>query len=410
MRLRKGLVLAATLRTAPGVFEERHATWLELFYDLAFVAAISQLSSSTAHHMDWHGIGKFMVLFIPIWWAWVGQAFYLSRFDSDDLVHRLMAFLQILIVAAIAINIPAAYEGNPRAFTFCYAAIRLTLIAEYLIAGWQIKRARKLTTTYAIGFGVAAAIWAVSTFLPAAWILPAWGLAIVIDFAAPFVRAQTSIDIPPDYSHIPERFGLFTIIVLGEAILAAVSGMRPERFSANAWVIGPLGLLLSFGLWWIYFDGVKGHQVSIPRRTRDIKRLMVWLFSHMPLAAGIVLSAAGIREAMLLDSAGGSSGTVNLILVVGFAMTLLSMHAVYWSGLNPKLAKMSRRIGWPHAATTGMVIPVGAVAPSWPATSIVGSLCTLAVLHVFWTFRDLPELDEILNRVESARHQTASNV
>ncbi len=409
MRLRKDLVQSATLRTAPGVFEERHATWLELFYDLAFVAAIGQVSTALSTRFDWNGGTVFLALFVPLWWAWVGQAFYLSRFDSDDLLHRVMALAQILIVAAISVHVLAAFEGKPQAFALGYAALRGILIVQYVIAGAQLKKARPLTTRYAVGFAIAALLWVLSAFLPVQWSSIIWALAIAIDFTTPFTCHQLAIDIPPDYSHIPERFGLFTIIVLGEAILAAVSGMRIEGLGSNGAIVGPIGLVLAFAIWWVYFDGVKGHQVRIPQRRQDVRRLMVWLYSHLPLSAGIVVSALGIRVAMT-DQAGSMRPDQTLMTVVALGMVLLALQFIYWAGLNPKLMKIAHKLGWPHYTTTACVVPVGLFGHRLSSAGLVAVLCGLTLLHVLWTLRDLPEMEELLAKVESARQQTASQV
>ncbi|MBS1714331.1 MAG: low temperature requirement protein A [Armatimonadetes bacterium] len=410
MRLRKDLVRRAVLRTAPGVFEERHATWLELFYDLAFVAAIGQMSLSLSADFTWNGVSRFMLLFIPLWWAWVGQAYFLSRFDSDDLVHRLFALLQIMIVAVLAVYVPSAFEGHYHGYLLAYVGLRVVLVAQYVLAGIQVKPARLLAATYAGGFALAAGICAASLWVPNEIVPLVWGVGLLIDLATPFVFAEQSLKIPPDYSHIPERLGLFTIIVLGEAILAAVSGMRYEGLGPQAKVIGPLGLGLAFAFWWIYFDGVKGHQVQIPVERRDVKRLMLWLFSHMPLAAGIVLTAVGVKHAMTEHHGAGGSSQSAAILVTGVALTLVPLHMIYFASLNRKLIAIAQKISWPHLATTCMVAPIGAVSSGLDPSWLVTALCTIGLVHVVLTFRDLPELDELLRRVESARHQTASNV
>lgn len=410
MRLKKGLVKKVELRTAPGVFEERHATWLELFYDLAFVAAMSQVSSALSGDFSWTGVVKYLALFIPIWWAWVGQAFYLSRFDSDDLVHRLFALLQIVIVASISVNIPRAFDGYVTGFALSYAALRFVLVLQYLIAGFQIPTARKLTTQYAVGFGIAAALWAVSVLVPSPWNVVIWAVAIMVDFTTPYYRPTLSIKIPPDYSHIPERFGLFTIIVLGEAILAVIFGLRAEHFGKDAAVISTLGLVLAFALWWIYFDGVKGHQVQIPKQRKDLARLQAWLFCHLPLTASIVIAAVGIKHAIPVNTAAPMHAEEGNILATAVLVVFSALHAIYWAGLNPKLTKIVNKLSWPHWITTLAVIPVVAFGGQWNGFVLVAVLNGLALLHVFWTLRDLPETDELLRRVESARHQTAGNV
>ena len=88
--------------------KERHATWLELLYDLVFVAAISQLATNLNKDYSFFGFLNFSILFVPVWWAWIGHTFYLTRFDSDDVVHRLITMVQIVVVASLIVHLPNA--------------------------------------------------------------------------------------------------------------------------------------------------------------------------------------------------------------------------------------------------------------------------------------------------------------
>lgn len=410
MRLKKGLLKRTVLRTAPGVFEERHATWLELFHDLAFVAVVGQISFVLGEHFDVMTILRAGILFVPVWWAWVGEAFFLSRFDSDDLGQRILALVQIVLVAFLAVSVPGAFQGDARAYAFTYASIRGVLVFKYVIAGWHIPRGRPLTTRYCLGFGLAAMLWVVSAGTPEWLRVLLWGLAIAIDICTPIFAVQQTLEIPPDYSHLPERFGLFTIIVLGEAILAAVAGMNADRFGAATQIIGTLGLVIAFCLWWIYFDGVKGHQVKIPRERKDIGRILIWMYSHLPLTFGIVLTAVGVKVAMHHQEGLSMPFGMSACLTASLAVVMVALHAIYWAGLNPKLLKIGTKIGLPHFVTSLATIAMLCLCGRLSAAALVSLLCFLSALHVFWTLRDLPEMDELLAKVESAKRQTASNV
>lgn len=410
MRLKKGLLKRTVLRTAPGVFEERHATWLELFHDLAFVAVIGQMSYALSEQFDLMGILRAGILFVPVWWAWVGEAYFLSRFDSDDLGQRILALVQIVLVAFLAVSVPGALHGDARAFAYTYAGIRGVLVFKYVIAGWHIPRARSLTTRYCIGFGLAAALWVVSAGMPEWLRLLLWGAAITIDICTPIFSVQQTLEIPPDYSHLPERFGLFTIIVLGEGILAAVAGMNTDRFGAATQVIGTLGLVTAFCLWWIYFDGVKGHQVKIPRERKDLGRILVWMYSHLPLTFGIVLTAVGVKTAMHHQDGVSLPFGPSVLLTCALALVMIALHVIYWAGLNPKLLKIGTKMVMPHLLTSLATIGAVGLCGKLSATTLISLLCFLCVLHVFWTLRELPEMDELLLKVESAKRQTASNI
>jgi len=410
VRLKQGLVKKTLLRTAPGVFEERHATWLELFYDLAFVAVISQISHNLAEDFTFVGVLKACAFYVPVWWAWVGQAFYLSRFDSDDIIHRLLALAQILIAAFMAVSISPAFDGNADYFAMCYAAIRGILVVQYFVAGSQLPKAKRLTKRYCFGFGLAAVLWVASMFVEPAVQFVLWGLAFAIDFITPLTAVQASIDLPPNYSHIPERFGLFTIIVLGEAILAAVSGMQMEKSGSISLLIGPLGLVLAFSIWWMYFDGVRGNQVQIPKLRKDARRLLTWMYSHLVLSLGIVVTSVGIKKGMLAQGLAQMKPVEATIFTLGVSAVMIALHVIQVTGLNRKLFKIVFKLSLPHWLTSIALVSTLAFCSRIPAIGLISWLCVLCVLQVLWTLREMPEMDELLRKIESAKRQTASQV
>ena len=126
--------------------EHRHATWLELFYDLVFVVAVSQVAHNLYADVSIAGFLSFGFLFIPIWWAWIGTTFYANRFDSDDIGHRLLIGLQMLAIAALAVNVHHGLGESSAGFALAYAAGRAVLVIEYFRAAKHIPQARELAT------------------------------------------------------------------------------------------------------------------------------------------------------------------------------------------------------------------------------------------------------------------------
>src|SRR5512140_1005479 len=139
------------LRSGQEAETERHATWLELFHDLVFVAAVAQLATSLGQDYSWTGMLRFSVLFVPVWWAWVGHTFYLTRFDPEDMGHRLLTMAQMAAAASLAVHVPAALGATSAGFALSYAAVRFILVAEYLRAGLYIPAVRPLTNRYSKG-------------------------------------------------------------------------------------------------------------------------------------------------------------------------------------------------------------------------------------------------------------------
>lgn len=287
------------LRIGEDSEEERHATWLELFYDLIFVVAVSQVAHSLKEDISFSGLFGFVVLFIPIWWSWIGTTFYANRFDNDDVGHRLLVGVQMLTAAAMAVNIHHGLDESSPGFALAYALGRAVLVIEYVRAGIHIPSARPLTTRYAIGFAIAAFLWLISAFIPIPWRFVLWGIAIVIDFATPLTARQFQLGLLPHASHLPERFGLFTIIVLGEAILAVVNGVSEQKWDLLTVISAIFGLITAFSLWWIYFDNLGGTPIETARTQGRIGVVNLWLYTHLPLVIGIAATGVGVEQILL---------------------------------------------------------------------------------------------------------------
>ena len=280
--------------TAPE--QPRHATWLELFYDLVFVVAISQLAHKLSDDVSLSGFIGFVALFVPLWWAWIGTTFYANRFDSDDLIRRVLMGFQVLAIAALAVNVHDGLGSSSAGFAIAYVASRLMLILEYLWAGWHIREARGLTSGFAAGFSLGATLWLISIFVPMPLRFMLWAVGLAVDFITPMVLKPIVNRFPPHPEHLPERFGLFTIIVLGEAIIAVVNGVSEMAWDEASTWSAIAGFVAAFTLWWIYFDNVSGSVLETYRDSDETAPLLIWLYVHLPLVIGIAGMGVGVEH------------------------------------------------------------------------------------------------------------------
>lgn len=316
------------LRTAENEEEERRATWLELFYDLVFVVAIAQVSHNLTEDVSLSGFLGFVILFVPIWWSWVGATFYATRFDTDDLGHRLLTLLQMVGVAVLAVNVHYGLGKSSAGFALSYFAIRMLLVFEYLSAGYFVPSARPLTNWYSRGFALAALCWFVSVFVPIPWRFALWAVGLMIDFATPLTVGRIAIQIPPSTSHIPERLGLFTIIVLGEAVASVVRGVSELEWGVASAVEAVLGMTIAFSLWWIYFDSVDGSPLKA-LRAGYVHLGMIWLYAHLPLAIGIAATGVGV-EHIVSSPPGVALPSAERWLICGsVAVCLISLGVIH---------------------------------------------------------------------------------
>jgi low temperature requirement protein LtrA len=291
--LRSSLLVRPHLRT-PREGEERHATWLEVFYDLVIVAAVSQVASALSEDHTAPGMLVFAGLFIPVFWVWAGHTVYATRFDTDDLVYRLFTFLQMFAIVGMAVEVHDASQGETRGYSLAYLGARIILLVLLARAGRHAPAARSFIRTYLRGFGAGAALWAISILLPAPARYVLWGASLALDLAVPW-QVWRSMDpsaaVSP--SHIPERFGLFTIIVLGESISAVVRGLSGRHWEAAAIAVSALGFGSGVCVWWIYFRHLE----------RAIGRVNMgsgqpYIYSHIPLLVGIVVMGSGVEHAI----------------------------------------------------------------------------------------------------------------
>ncbi len=276
----------------------RHATWLELFYDLVFVVAIFQLAHNLEEDISLYGFIDFLALFIPVWWAWIGATFYATRFDTDDLGDRFLTLLQMAGAAALAANVPEALGENSYYFALSYAAIRIILVAEYIRVGRRkdspSAAAAPLIRKYTRGFLFGAIIWIISAFIPPPFRFVLWGIGLAIDFATPIAAGRLHSQFAPHISHLPERLGLFIIIVLGESVLEVVAGVQNREFDIYSMLILGLGLSIPFSLWWLYFDSVDGAPIRALREKGKTGVYSLWLIGHFPLVVAITSVGVGL--------------------------------------------------------------------------------------------------------------------
>jgi low temperature requirement protein LtrA len=286
------------LRTVEEGFEERHATWLELFFDLVFVVAVAELGQSLTGDPTLHGFFAYLGLFVPVIWAWEGFTFYANRFDTDDLTYRVLILLAMFAVAALATNTPEAIDTGGRAFAVSYVFVRLVLLALYARAIRYVPEARPLSVLYFRVFTAGTLIWIVSIAVPppGRWWL--WAFALVLELAAPFVAWGRLPRAAVDPRHLPERFGLFTIIVLGESVLSVVLGVADTTWEVDSGFTAAGGFVIAAALWWIYFDFL---DESVVRRGRISG--LVFTYAHFPVLIGIATVGVGVKLEIL--AAGG---------------------------------------------------------------------------------------------------------
>jgi low temperature requirement protein LtrA len=362
--------------------EERHATWLELFYDLVFVVTISQLSHYLLHDVSLSNFFGFLFLFIPVWWSWIGTTFFATRFYSDDLGHRLLLLLQMGGAGAMAVNISGAFNNNFSGFALSYAFMRLILVIEYVRVFRAIKSsesANPLVKRYIIGFSIAAIIWLISAFVPLTEIRFAlWIIGLIIDFATPISTSKLTSKFAPHISHLPERMGLFTLIVLGESIVGIVNGMTEQIWDVYSVIEASLGLCISFSLWWLYFDSTGRLPIQILREKGRISLYLIWLYTHFPLVVAITAVGVGIRRLVSSEQHSVLSNSDLWLICGSVAISLISQSVLHLISIDKDTHDFTRRkkFGISRIVSAIIIISIPILLNNYSIPIVIASLIT----------------------------------
>lgn len=287
------------LRIEPCDPEERHATWFELFYDLAFVVIVARLAHHLSEHVSWNGFLTFILLFVPTWWAWVGEAYYSTRFDSDsDLGHRAFGSLQVVGLVGLAAAVERGVDEASWLFAASYAFVRMVQVLQYLRAGYYLPQAQSFIRHYTTLNAISVLIWWVSVFVPAPWRYSVWGVAFLIEVSTPLSEGTLHTRFPPHVTHIPERFGLFTTLVLGEVITQIAQGLAQSSWQLNTIAIAMLSVAVAVGLWWTYFNRLDDDAVRQLVGKGRLWIYQLWLYVHLPLVISVATVSVGVGHAL----------------------------------------------------------------------------------------------------------------
>ena len=353
-------LLAAPKTCSPQERHVRRPSWTDLFFDLVFAAAIAQLSAPLANDYSLYGIARFEFLLALVFLAWFGYTSFSTQFGVDDIVERVLIVAQVFLVAVMAANATDALSSRDAAgFGAAYGGVRAILAVQY-VRVVRSPNAEPFVRRRIVGLLVSAVLWAVSAlfFVPERYI--GWMFAMLVDVGNSWPASRTTTASPPGATHFPERFGLLTIILLGEFVASVMRGIESQMgWSFLAASAAVLSLGLGFAIWSCYSDGAMGWETRHVRSYRDVVRLRGWIALHFALFLGIGVLGVGLRRAIALPPGGHfnaaeqwiiCSATAGIILVT-MGITLTSEHHSCW------------RRAWVWVAQLVVVVCVLALSP-----------------------------------------------
>jgi low temperature requirement protein LtrA len=335
--------------------EETPVTPIELFFDLVFVFAITQLSHRLLDHLTVHGAIETLILFLAVWWLWMFTSWATNWLDPERGLVRAMLMVMMLGGLVLSSVLPAAFGDMGLVFALTYLVLQIgrTLIVAWAAWGHNPGRARNFLRIAAY-FVLSAPFWIAGALADAEARLWWWAGAIAIEYAAPFLMfrvpglgASRSTDWDISGAHMAERCGLFIIIALGEAILvtgATFADLKPTPATIAAFAVS---FIASAAMWWVYFDiGAKRAGETIDEDGADTGRVArnAYTYLHMPIVAGIVVTAVA-DEMMLAHPTDHADLKFVLVACGGPFLFLLGNQAFKWITARYAMPPLSHFIG-----------------------------------------------------------------
>ncbi len=399
MTVRRRAWQPPALRTDEDFEQHRAVSSLELFFDLVFVVVITRLAHHLAGHLDAAGVARFVVQFLAVFWVWNSFTYYTERFESDGLENRLFTFLAIVPVAGLAVfaedGLGATYVG----FALAYLLSRAVNQVAWVRAAVHVPVFRPVAARFLAGYAATTGIVLASVTAAGTARVALFSLALLLDIATPYFTVAQQTHLPRlSTSKFPERFGLLTIIVLGESVVGVIVGLSELQarglLDGLAIVAGVLGLAIGFSLWWIYFDFVARRAPKPVFATA-----LFWVYLHVAVLTAITATGVGV-SVTIADTATGSLTNPSRYLLVGSVVLGLIGIAALQTTLTrgadePTHARLSPGLKVGAAAVIGTVgaLDLGWSTPALLVLLLAGLAVPMTYGAVVWFSHPTTELD-----------------
>ncbi len=282
-------------------------TPLELFFDLVFVFALTQVTGLLAEDLTWGGMVRGLAILTVVWWAWVGYAWLTNTVTiDDDVASRLVLLVAMAAMLVVGLAVPGAFGDAAIVFGVAYLVVRVLHLLLYAVTTRSDPEVFRAVARLAPGMLAGAIAILIAGFLPPGPLRALlWASAIVVDLGAPLIAGTAGWKV--DAHHFAERHGLIIIIALGESLIAVGLSAADQPLSGGLVAAALLSITLIAGMWWLYFDVVavaaERMLASLSGRAQAAMARDSYSYLHLPMIAGIILVALGLKKSMLdLDS------------------------------------------------------------------------------------------------------------
>jgi len=391
------------IHTVPA--EEEGSTWLQLFFDLVYVAILVELGNRLSHDLTLEGVATFILLFIPIWWSWLEFVEYGRRYPVDDIGQRILTVLYMAIMLLLAFEIHSLTQTTATTFIVTYGLAKFVLSLMYGRAWIYYPDYRRSTSNRAVAYAVVGLLWiTIAVVAPAN--LGLWVLVVLLGALVPplihlFYKLTKSTDppLPPiKYRFTLNRFGELTIIVLGEFFIKLVTSSAGRELAAVNYLIGAGLLAISVSLWWLYFDHLEHANLA-----KVGTRLWFWTYSHYPFL--VAITAYGVVGNLIFAATPLTplDDTKRLLFTTALALAVLAFGVIEWAS-NEKDEPLSRSAQpWIRFAGAAALLALGFLGGSLNVGWLVLLVVAILLLQLGW------DVTVRLKRPDQAMAQNALN-
>ncbi|WP_028776710.1 low temperature requirement protein A [Shimazuella kribbensis] len=363
---------------------ERKASWLELFFDLIFVALIAGISHRFLDNLTWIGFRDFAFSFSAVWLVWENSTFYNERFEVFDIRHRIFTFLKMIPLAILAYSIHDPFGIQFKPFVLSFLAVRFILLYLWWSAGKANPVLKRYTAYILFIHSISISLCIFSIFVPAGYHIVLIGIAMIIDFLMSFGILRFQETLPRiSRSHLPERFGLFNLLVIAEIIIGVIKGASSyHHLTWEIATLSALGLLLSFAIWWAYFDLV----IFVSFRKKFLS-IIIWTRLHLPLSLSVAALGIGlqklIKEPKFISDAVHwiMCGSISVILFALFLLILVSDHSEEANEMNLEFKHVRIFLANSNLVASVLAILIGFFGKGTPAIVLLSLLVSLVIIQ-----------------------------
>jgi low temperature requirement protein LtrA len=364
--------------------DEHQVTPLELFFDLVFVFAMTQVTSLLADDPTWGGVLRGMLVLAAIWWAWSTYAWLTSAMDVDEGGVRLVMLSSMGAMLVVALAVPGAFGDDAVLFGVAYLLVRILHLVLSAVVARDDPDRRGALLRFAPTAIFGASLLVLAGFLDGSERVAVWVLALAIDYSGPVVvGVGRGWRVAPE--HFAERHGLIVLIALGESIIAIGVGAGFELV-AGVIVGAALGIVVVSALWWLYFDvaAIFARRRLMQATGLELHRLALHSYSylHLPMVAGVVLFALGLKTT--LGDVGEPLDAVPAVGLCGGAALYLFAHIAFLFRATGYLFRR-RTIG---AIVLLALVPAAVAIPALAALALTSSVCSLVVAYEVLRYRE----------------------